>query len=297
MDNQVTSAAFEPHWVRHGDAARSAGDARPPTARGSLFLRRDLSDEALRQPVEPMFSQAELASVRQEGFDAGHAAGMAAAAASRAAARTASEIQALGTIAVFMADARKESARVADLAAEALARTVIAAMDRVMPDLIRRSALSEVSAMLALVLPGLSREPAVRVEVPAEIADGIAASLASLPADLRDIVTVTGQAAMRPGDARVHWTSGHARRQPVEVWASVMEALHPALDTPAPDHVRHGIPRNKGRQQWRVRTNWTLLRPAHRMGMAATPTWRQFMTSQLRFRRCLAKPRCRCRSC
>src|ERR1700722_18235685 len=116
MDDHVVSAAFEPHWVRHAGAMPPAAGAESRTPRGSLFLRRDLSDEALRQPPEPLFTQADLAAVRQEGFDAGHAAGMAAAAASRAAARTASEIQALGTIAALMAGARKESARVADLA-------------------------------------------------------------------------------------------------------------------------------------------------------------------------------------
>ena len=216
---------------------------------GSLFLRRDLSDEALRQPPEPLFSQADLAAVRQEGFDAGHAAGMAAAAASRAAARTASEIQALGTIAALMADARKESARVADLAADALARTVVAAMDSVMPDLIRRSALSEVGAMLALVLPGLSREPAVRVEVPLEIADAIAATLASLPPEQRDTVTVTGMAPMRPGEARVHWAAGHARRQPAQVWESVMQALHPVLGHPEPDTPSRTTP-NRTTPSW-----------------------------------------------
>jgi hypothetical protein len=253
MDDHVVSAAFEPHWVRHAGALPPAARAEPRTPRGSLFLRRDLSDEALRQPPEPLFTQADLAAVRQEGFDAGHAAGMAAAAASRAAARTASEIQALGTIAALMAGARKESARVADLAADALARTVIAAMDSVMPDLIRRSALTEVGAMLALVLPGLSREPAVRVEVPLEIADAIAASLASLPPEQRDIVTVTGMAPMRPGEARVHWAAGHARRQPARVWESVMQALHPALghpesrhpdpDYPGPEHAKLDDPK------------------------------------------------------
>ena len=43
--------------------------------------------------------------------------------------------------------------------------------------------------MLALVLPGLSREPAVRVEVPPEIADSIDATLASLPPDLAGYLT------------------------------------------------------------------------------------------------------------
>jgi hypothetical protein len=98
-----------------------------------------------------------------------------------------------------------------------------------MPDLIRRSALNEVNAMLGHVLPGLSREPAVRVEIAAEIAESITATLASLPAELRDTITVTGLDDMRGGDVRVLWQAGHARRQPDEVWRSVMATLHPAL--------------------------------------------------------------------
>ncbi|HEX3575162.1 MAG TPA: hypothetical protein VHU42_11225 [Rhodopila sp.] len=247
MDDHIASTAFEPHWIPAGDGA-DRGGARPagrvptgraptgraPTgrARAPQFLQRDLSDEALRQPVEPVFSQAELAAARQQGFDAGHAAGIAAATASRAAACKAAEIKAIGVIASAMADARQESARVADLAAEALARTVVAAMDAVMPDLIRRSALNEVSAMLALVLPGLSREPAVRVEVAQEIAGSISATLGSLPTELSDKITVIGMNELRPGDTRVHWNAGYAGRQPAQVWQAVMDALQPALHEP-----------------------------------------------------------------
>jgi flagellar biosynthesis/type III secretory pathway protein FliH len=245
MDDNTATAAFEPSWVPAGGGAPPSARPLSRTPRASLFLQRDLSDEALRQPVEPRFSAAELAAVRREGFDAGHAAGMAVAAASREAARTASEIQALGIIAALLADARDESARVADLAADALTRTLIAAMDSVMPELIRRSALSEVSAVLAHVLPGLAREPTVQVEVAFEIVDSIAATFASLPAELRDAVTVTGLGRMRPGEVRIHWESGQARRQPEQVWESVMAALHPALDHPRPDQPRPEFPEAK----------------------------------------------------
>jgi hypothetical protein len=281
MDDPIAASAFEPHWIGATNLAGAAGGTslagaaggvhlagaaggvhlagaaggvhlagaaggRP--ARMSRFLQRDLSDEALREPAEPVFSRNELDSVRQEGFDAGHSAGMAAAAASRAAARTAAEIQALGIIAAAITDARRDAARVADLAADALARTVIAAMDAVMPELIRRSALNEVSAMLAHVLPALSREPAVRVEIGAEIAESIAASLASLPAELRDTIAVAGVDHMRIGDARIHWSAGHARRQPDEVWRSVMAALQPALAPPDLAHPELAHPEAKDRQ-------------------------------------------------
>ncbi|MDR3535139.1 MAG: hypothetical protein P4L71_01440 [Acetobacteraceae bacterium] len=101
-----------------------------------------------------------------------------------------------------------------------------------MPELIQRSALSEVSAMLNHVLPGLSREPTVRVEVPSEIADDIVAALAPLDQELRDKISVVGLDDMKDGDARVSWGSGHASRRPAQVWQAIMEALHPALSHP-----------------------------------------------------------------
>jgi hypothetical protein len=212
-----------------------------------LFLQRDLSEEALRQPEDPTFSEGELAQARQDGFDAGHKAGMDAAAASRAAARTAAEIQALNSIVALLADARKESARVADGAADALARTLVAAMDSVMPALIRRSALGEAGAMLGLVLPGLSREPSVQVTVSDEIADSIGEALANLPPELRDVVNVRGVPSLRQGEVRVQWAAGQARRQPDLVWQSVMAALDEALGPPAPKQDEPAISEPKDR--------------------------------------------------
>jgi flagellar biosynthesis/type III secretory pathway protein FliH len=206
-----------------------------------------LSDAGLREPSEPVYSADDLVSARQEGFDAGQAAGLAAAAASRAAACTAAEIQALNILTAAMTDARHEATRVADLAADALARALIAAMAAVMPDLIRRSALNEVSAMLAHVLPGLSREPAVRVEIPSEIAGSISDRLGSLPQEHRSNITLIGVDSLLPGNARVSWATGQAKRQPAEVWHSVMEALAPMLTEPPPHRTDPGLRSLKGK--------------------------------------------------
>jgi hypothetical protein len=100
-----------------------------------------------------------------------------------------------------------------------------------------------VSAVLAHVLPGLAREPTVQIEVPLEIVNSIAATLALLPLELRDAVTVTGLERLRPGEVRIHWASGQARRQPEQVWESVMAALQPALDHPKKDHPKLDHPR------------------------------------------------------
>jgi hypothetical protein len=79
-----------------------------------------------------------------------------------------------------------------------------------------------------------------------------------MPPELRDAVTVVGLDDMRSGDARVHWASGHARRQPAEVWHCVMQALHPALadgasapgaaTTPTPTHPDPAGPAAKDSQ-------------------------------------------------
>ena len=235
-----TPSSGEQAWAPNGIATRKAGRATPRTVHSPLFLQRDLSDEALRKPAEPLFAGAQLAAAREEGFEAGRVAGLADAAASRASAKAAAEIHGLGIIAAAMGDACKEAARIADMAADALARTLIAAMNAVMPELIQRSAVQEVSAMLAHILPGLSREPALRIEVSPEIADDIARAVTSLAPELADKVSVVGMDTVKTGDARVRWALGHAKRQPDAVWQSIMEALSPALSPPEAKDCNNG---------------------------------------------------------
>ena len=232
---------FSPHALIEEDRIRPGIGARmpnqlqsvPTSSRLSLFLQRDFSDDALRQPMEPLFGQAELESRRQEGFDAGYAAGLADAAASQAAHQAATERQCLGVVTAAIVDGSRQAATVADQSAACLAKTLLESLRAVMPTLIERSAVAEVDAMLARVLPGLSREPAVRVEVPSSLADYFVRKFKELAPEQGERINVIGIAAMTPGEARVCWASGHARRQPARVWESVMEALLPSLDESA----------------------------------------------------------------
>jgi flagellar biosynthesis/type III secretory pathway protein FliH len=242
MDGDFTFSVLSgPNWARPSRSAQRLGAGGVLLgSRASPFLQRDLSEEALRTPVEPLVSQVALAAMRQEGFEAGYAAGVAAAAGSQAAFRTASEVHALGIISVAIKDASQQVASVADEAAAALAKALVEAMNAVMPSLIQRSALNEAGAMLAHVLPGLSREPTIRVEVPHEIAGYIASTFASLASEHRNKISVIGKDDMGSGEVGVHWDSGHARRQPGQVWQAVMEALHPVLDHPEPKDTDNG---------------------------------------------------------
>lgn len=191
---------------------------------GSSFLGRDLSESALRAPAPPSFDLSAMAVARQEGFDLGRAAGLAEADASLLAERT----RALGMMASLMADADARAADVSDRAAKVLAAALLGSLRAMMPDLVARSALGEASAMLAAVLPGLSREPAVRVAVPPVIADGVRASIASVPGR-QSHIEVEALEAMAPGGVSVTWTAGKASRVPSEVWDAVMQHIAPLM--------------------------------------------------------------------
>lgn len=205
---------------------RSFGEALLTPKRSGHFLARDLSEQALRLPPETTFTKAELAAAGQDAFAAGHAAGLAEASSSQAAASAA----ALAVIGDALRASAAEAGRVADQSAAALARTLLAAMHTVVPTLIERTALSETHAMLAQLLPGLSREPHVQVTVPYGLEAGVAAMLDALPASDRARISVAGSSSLGHGAADVAWSAGQALRRPERVWQAVMRALEPALD-------------------------------------------------------------------
>ena len=202
-------------------------DADPIRSTGGTakFLRRDLSEAALLQPAAPVYSVAELQAAQDASFEAGHAAGMVEAEASRAN----NETIALAAVAGLLAGARQTVAAVADEAALALAKAMIGAMAIAMPALMEAAALGEVEAMIARILPGLTREPAIRIEVAPEMAAGVAQFLARLEDGDREAITVAGVPSIGAGGARVVWSAGQARRQPQQLWDGVAEILQAAL--------------------------------------------------------------------
>ena len=225
------SAASVPAVAGAGRApsffGRDLGGPRPPSPAAS-FLGRDLGEAALRAVPPPSFDAAEMDAARQEGFERGRLAGLAEADASLLADRT----RALALAAARMAEADAHVAEVADRAAGVLAATLLAALRAAMPDLVARSALGEAGALLALVLPGLSREPSVRIEAPSAIALGVAASVAAFHA-LQGRVEVAGSDSMEPGGLSVSRSAGAASRRPSQVWDSIMHVIAPLLGTDA----------------------------------------------------------------
>ena len=204
---------------------RQGGERR---AAWSPFLNRDLSDSALHQPAAPTFSGDDVMAARTQGHALGHAAGLEEAEASRAAFET----MTLAAVAGAMASARSEIVTVAEAAALALARAVVAAMQVSMPLLVERTAVSEIDAMIALVLPGLAREPLIRVLVAPDVAQDLDARLDGLSLEDRGRITVAGREGMAPGAVRIVWSAGHAERRPHDLWQQVMAAFTAQLDAP-----------------------------------------------------------------
>ena len=202
-------------------AAQAGGDLVLGGRPGGSLLYRDLSDEALRRPPPPSFSQDDLTRAQQEGFQEGYAAAHAEAAASRAAAET----MALTAVASAMMEAHATVADVADRTACAFARAVTAAMRATVPELIRRSASFEIAALIAEILPGLSHEPTVVIGVAPDLVAGVTEKLARMDGMPRDGIRVCAEAGLQDGDARIVWGTGQASRQPFVVWQRVLEAF------------------------------------------------------------------------
>lgn len=199
-----------------------------------VFLGRDLSEHALQQPRPISYSQAELDAARQEGFESGRQAGLTDASMSHEAAIA----EALAVVAARSVDARLEAARVVDEAAAALAAALLAAMRAVVPELIRQSGLTEAGAMLAQVLPGLSREPELLVEVRPELRAGIAALVGRLEREGGQIA-VQGREDLADAEVRVRWSAGQARRDPLSIWQAVVQMLEPVSGAQHPTTMRN----------------------------------------------------------
>jgi flagellar biosynthesis/type III secretory pathway protein FliH len=236
-----------PLWIKGGRApiplavivptkqAPKEPEVRNVRSAASLFLQRDFSDAALQTPVAPSFSADDMSAAEAAAQERGRLAGLAEAEESR----QQYETMTLAAIAGAMAGARSAVREVADEAATAFARAVLAAMNVTMPVLIARSAVSEVSDMLACLMPGLAREPEIRMEVAPDLVSGVTASLDQLSHDDRVRITVAGIDGMAPGAAKIAWSTGQADRQPQQVWNRVVDAFTINLTDVASPETQH----------------------------------------------------------
>ena len=168
-------------------------------------------------PSLPTFSAAELAAAHEQGVEDGMRQ------AREAGALRAAE--ALSQIAHALQRSAQDATDAAQRSAEALGGVLVDAMRAAFPSLEARFGPAEVVVLVRALLPGLSREPAVRIRVAPHVAAAIAAECAALPDPERARLTVEPDAALGEADLHISWHDGAALRDGAEIRRAVLEAL------------------------------------------------------------------------
>ncbi len=184
----------------------------------------DAEEEDVPEPVapepeviEPVFTAAELDRARAEG----HAAGRAEVERSLAASR----LHMLDLIASGLAGGDIAAARMAESTALGIARTIMGALSACLPALCERHGVAELQALMRAVLPSLTDQPRITVRVNPHMATAMAAEITALDSEIAERVVLLPSETIAPGDARVSWEDGSARRDAGRARAALNEAL------------------------------------------------------------------------
>jgi flagellar assembly protein FliH len=170
-------------------------------------LALDLPDLALPPPVaappppDPALLEAARAEGEADGAARGFADGLAEGMRRQAAAQQAAIAASLASIEAAMREAASRGEHCAAESAEALATTLLAAMDAALPAEAARCGAAMVARIAAALLPALADRPEARLLVAPALAEAVSALLPRGP-------EVVGDAAMPAGDARIEWRDG-----------------------------------------------------------------------------------------
>jgi flagellar assembly protein FliH len=171
--------------------------------------------------IEPTYTAADIAAAREQGFLDGHAEATTAAATSD---QTAIR-NALAAIARQLEAARDESAAIADASADAVARLLLQTLATLFPALCARHGEAELTAVLRVVLPALTAEPAITVRANPHNAPALAREIARLDPDLVARIQLVPTDALARGGVRIAWRHGTAVRDAAALWAQVADVL------------------------------------------------------------------------
>lgn len=173
--------------------------------------------------IAPSFSAAELAEARAEGFAEGRSAALAEAKASAAA----REAAALEAISGRLAEARRAAEAAAERAAGALAAATLDLVARALPAVAAAHALPSCAALAEGLLARLAGVERITIRLAPDLASALAPRLAAAAAaaDFAGRLDVVGTEGMAPGEMRVSWPGGEARRDPAALAAAAQEVL------------------------------------------------------------------------
>jgi flagellar biosynthesis/type III secretory pathway protein FliH len=228
FDLPVSSSIGEVFGLGDGEGILYVEDFdAPPPARPV-----DTAPAPAPEPLEPVFSKADVLAAHAAGRQEGMAASLADAQLLQA------QLQAAATqaLADALAAGRGALERVVALQAENTARAVLSILRAAVPETMARHARAELDAVLAALLPGLRSEPDLRVRAHPSCADHVREALIGMLAGESGVFSVSADSALAPGDVQISWADGGARRDCSEIYAEIRDALAP-LRLPALEEV------------------------------------------------------------
>ncbi len=204
------------------------GIRRVRTAHGG----RSLFDEDFDRPpqpagpaepeiIEPTFTLAEYEACREEAWRAGQAA-------ERDAIRCAEETatrDALASIAAQLDNARAEADHATEDSADALARLLLDTLGVLFPSLCARFGAAEAEGLVRAILPALRQEPRATIRLPPALVRQVSAVIEQADPDLLPRIDFVADEAMPPGDIRITWRNGEARRDAALLWTEIGDIL------------------------------------------------------------------------
>src|SRR5215468_6163303 len=184
----------------------------------------------------PQFSESDLESARQFGYEEGLRQGSedgrregAAGALSQAEAQTNAAFALLAEQLAALAGRQDEMFAALGHDCERLVRIVL---DRLLPELVRRGGAEEILGVVRTALSIACNDPVVEVRVPHDVVDGIRPRIARLTRDLafRGRVDLHGDSFLTDGMVRVRWLHGGAQRDPDQMLTEVTAIIARVLE-------------------------------------------------------------------
>jgi flagellar assembly protein FliH len=174
-------------------------------------------------PESPKYGEAELSAAREAGRLDGMVQGRSEAEASLAAHVAATLEKACAAVGDLIADRERLQQ---ELAADSV-RTVMAVLERAMPELARRNALTEIEGLIRTCLGELYDEPRVVIRAADAIIDALHENVDRIATacGFTGKIALLGDPAMAFTDCRVEWADGGAERSFEATWRAIEAAI------------------------------------------------------------------------
>jgi flagellar assembly protein FliH len=190
--------------------------------------RFDEPDQREDAPEPPKYGENELAAARDAGRAEGFNEGQIAAETSLAA----QIVQMLDSTGTAIANLLAERERLHQELAGQNVRTVIAILDKAIPELAHRHALIEIEGLVRTCLGELYDEPRIVIRAADQIIDALQVKVDRIAAScgFTGKIALLGDPTMAATDCRVEWADGGAERSFSATWQTIANAMQQGMN-------------------------------------------------------------------